>query len=172
MTEPVTILDYDELAGRLGITRESARRLVIRKRWRRAPGNDGKARVAVPNDALPDVTPSDTSGSAGHDTGDITGSEAPKPPATVTGQQNADVTPPEKPVTGDDTGPVTGILTRHIERLEAEITELRAKASDRDTIAAQVEALRAVLDEVRNERDRWHAAATAPRSWWPWRRSA
>lgn len=45
-------LTYDELAGRLGIAVHSARNLVRRKRWSRTVGNDGKARVSVPLDAL------------------------------------------------------------------------------------------------------------------------
>lgn len=45
-------LTYDELAGRLGIALHSARNLVRRKRWSRTVGNDGRARIAVPLDAL------------------------------------------------------------------------------------------------------------------------
>lgn len=42
-----------------GIARESSRRLVLRKHWPRRKGNDGKARVGVPIDAIPaDVPPS------------------------------------------------------------------------------------------------------------------
>ena len=42
--------------------------------------------------------------------------------------------------------------------------------ADRGTIAVEVKALRAVLDEVRQNRDRWHEAATRVpephRPWW------
>ena len=48
----VTWLSYTELAERLGIGRQSARQLAIRKRWMRKPGNDGQARVGVPLEAL------------------------------------------------------------------------------------------------------------------------
>ena len=48
----VTWLSYTELADRLGIGRQSARQLAIRKRWMRKPGNDGQARVGVPLEAL------------------------------------------------------------------------------------------------------------------------
>jgi hypothetical protein len=48
-----------------------------------------------------------------------------------------------------------------------------------DPLKSTIEALKAALDaergrlsEFREERDRWRTAATARRSWWPWRRSA
>ncbi len=53
-------LTYSEIAEALGIARESARQLVIRKHWGRRKGNDGCARIAVPKEALPiPPTPSD-----------------------------------------------------------------------------------------------------------------
>ena len=53
-------LSYDELAERLRINPHSARNLVRRKRWKRTVGNDGKARVSVPREALvaPSTSPS------------------------------------------------------------------------------------------------------------------
>jgi hypothetical protein len=45
-------LTYAELAEALKITPASANKLARRKRWPRVPGNDGKARVSVPEDAL------------------------------------------------------------------------------------------------------------------------
>lgn len=45
-------LTYDELGRARGIGRESAVKLVQRKRWRRVPGNDGVARILVPLDWL------------------------------------------------------------------------------------------------------------------------
>jgi len=52
-------LTYAELAEALKITPASANKLARRRRWSRLMGNDGKARVAVPEDALvrPDVPP-------------------------------------------------------------------------------------------------------------------
>jgi predicted transcriptional regulator len=41
-----------EIARALGITRESARKLVRRKQWRRERGDDGKARVQAPEDIV------------------------------------------------------------------------------------------------------------------------
>ena len=45
-------LTYEELGRIRGIGRESAVKLVQRKRWRRMPGNDGVARALVPTDWL------------------------------------------------------------------------------------------------------------------------
>lgn len=47
------MLTYKELAGRLGVKLESARKTVRRKGWRRVDGNDGTVRIAVPIEALP-----------------------------------------------------------------------------------------------------------------------
>jgi hypothetical protein len=57
-------LTYAELAQALKITPESANRLARRKHWPRMRGNDGKTRVAVPEETLdrqdsPPVSPTD-----------------------------------------------------------------------------------------------------------------
>ena len=183
MTSPVTWLSYDELAEALGIERESARRLVIRKRWKRSKGNDRKARVEVPNDELPvRVTPPVTGEHPSQSTGDVTASEADARASDDTGEAKT-VT---ASVSGQNTGDVTAmvvltrhieVLTHHIERLEAEIAELRTKASDRDLIAGQLEGLKGLLDEarrerdeVRHDRDQWREIATQQNGWWPFRR--
>jgi hypothetical protein len=51
-------LTYDEIAERWSITGPSARNLARRRRWARAVGNDGRARISVPIEALPE-TPSE-----------------------------------------------------------------------------------------------------------------
>jgi hypothetical protein len=51
-------MTYDELATALDKTPDAARQLVKRKRWKRTIGNDGKARITVPDDELqPDASP-------------------------------------------------------------------------------------------------------------------
>lgn len=45
-------LSYEELAAKLSITPDSARKLARRRRWARKVGNDGKTRVEVPVDRL------------------------------------------------------------------------------------------------------------------------
>lgn len=53
-------LTYDELADRLGISGASARNLVRRKKWNRATGNDGKARISVPVETIEGATSAST----------------------------------------------------------------------------------------------------------------
>jgi len=58
-------LTYAEMAEALKITPESANRLARRRRWPRVKGNDGRTRVAVPEEALvrpdsPQVSPTDS----------------------------------------------------------------------------------------------------------------
>ena len=45
-------LTYQELAARLGMDPQSARRHAVRSRWREVAGDDGRARVAVPETVL------------------------------------------------------------------------------------------------------------------------
>src|SRR4051812_16762029 len=108
MSDDVTWLDYDELARIFGIERESARRLGMRKRWARSKGNDGKARVGVPTEALPPVTPSSTGERPAHGPADVTGKIVEEAPLGVTGEAIAAVTGAEEPnasaVTGEQPG--------------------------------------------------------------------
>jgi hypothetical protein len=172
-------LTYDEMARDLGITRESARQLTIRKRWPRQKGNDGRARIGVPEDA---VTSDDT------------------PPATPSEPSDATSSNPSSS-TSDDTSPIR-VLLRHIERLERELEAARedarreievlkgerdaalARTSDRDALAVQLDAINAVLAIERSRVEEWKSVADRfasqvetmakpeRRSWWPWRRSA
>lgn len=51
---PTQTMSYAEMAERLGIQVNSARKLTRRKKWHRTTGNDGTVRVHVPLDELPD----------------------------------------------------------------------------------------------------------------------
>ncbi|MGU3594177.1 hypothetical protein ACLBYF_34300, partial [Methylobacterium brachiatum] len=88
-----------------------------RKRWARQPGNDGKVRIGVPVDVLDNQT----------DTGSTPGTEPPDAPAQV---PDTDPVQPVVPVPD-----VTTVLTRHIERLEAQLEVALTRASDRDSVA-------------------------------------
>lgn len=55
-------LTYKQLASRLGVKLESARKTVQRKRWQRVTGNDGVVRVMVPIDVLPQSMDSPSDG--------------------------------------------------------------------------------------------------------------
>jgi hypothetical protein len=176
--KPTASLDTDwcgvnEAARRLGVTATAIRNRIKRGTLEtRANGNFGRlVRVPLPV------------------------------PSTVTPTVDEPVIPT---VTDTISLTVTGtvsVLTRHIERLEADIEALRqeradalARAADRDAIAAQLDALQAVLDverkriedlqtdrdNLRADRDRWAAQAErlslpapapARRGWWPFRRA-
>lgn len=58
----VESLTYRELADRLGVKVESARKTVLRKKWRKVVGNDGTTRIQVPIEYLPSPkdSPKDT----------------------------------------------------------------------------------------------------------------
>src|SRR3954454_19875632 len=51
-TMATTALTYEELAARTGMSLALARRLVHRRKWRKAKGNDDRAVVQVPDDFL------------------------------------------------------------------------------------------------------------------------
>ena len=135
-------MSYDELAAAMGINRESARQLAIRKRWGRRKGNDGKARVGVPEDTLrPDPRPA---------TGPSTSESMSSAPSDVTA--------------------AVQVLTRHIERLEQELATAKERAdeqasgmlemrSERDALAARLEALRTVLEIEKQRTNEWKAVA-------------
>jgi hypothetical protein len=60
-------LTYDEIAQLRGIGRESAIKLVHRTKWRRQKGNDGSARILVPQDWLnPSTRKRSSDNSSGH----------------------------------------------------------------------------------------------------------
>lgn len=159
------LLTYAELATALGIAPASAKRLAIRRGWAKTPGNDGKARVAVPFERL-QVESSEASVVSGDETPPVTGDITRDNPSV---EETAAVT-------------VATILGRHIERLGSEIQALQArletveKERDAERVrAAQVEILSAILElerqhttELRQERDKWEKLATAPKGLFTW----
>jgi hypothetical protein len=160
-------LTYDDMAVALGITAESAKRLAMRRKWPRRPGNDGRALVAVPEDRITDAA---THGALDEATGDDT-------PVI------ADVTTEDG---GGDARALLAYLERRVEELTEELADARTEvrgarfeaeslrtragqvdvltalvAAERDRsseirteMMALVEAERAHLAEVRAERDR------------------
>src|SRR3954469_11780560 len=101
LSESVKWLTYHELAEALSIKPDSARSLVKRHKWPRRPGNDGLARVGVPEDYLsaPRSIPEDA------------------PPDD----------PPDAPEdTPSGVREVIAVLTNHISRLERELEAVRA----------------------------------------------
>jgi hypothetical protein len=62
-------LTYRELGEKLGVSLEAARRRALRGKWQKAPSNDGRTRVRVPDDWKPrpsvhDVRPAEPDNSA------------------------------------------------------------------------------------------------------------
>jgi hypothetical protein len=179
-------LSYEELGEALGITPASAKRLAIRRKWAKKPGNDGRTRVAVPIEKLETGKPTASGDSHRVITGDV--------PSDAASDDTGD--------RGDTAAAIAAVLSRHIARLEAELEntkaklettererdEERARAADLALKAAQVEVLNGALeterkhaDELRRDRDRWavqaHALAHPPvpavperRSWFSWGR--
>ena len=174
-------MDYDTLAERLGIERESARQRAKRGQWARRKDNTGKMQVGVPAEVL----------------------EA--PPERLSERPSDRVHEP------DANADVNAVLTRHIERLEQALqaaqeksealererdgarAELRTTEKARDALSAQVDALntvltlerertaaeqarveewKAVADRFASQAERLTEAAEARRAWWPWKRRA
>jgi len=162
----VRSMTYAEIAVAFGISPDSARNLVRRKRWARKPGNDGLARIGVPMEHLERVARTTSPPTAGP----IEGSTGAPTSGTV-GGATSDL--------------ALSVLMQHVKRCEAEIEALNQKldaackqASERDIIAAHLAALDVALSEVRSERNYWRDHAErlslalmppAQRSRWPWR---
>jgi chromosome segregation ATPase len=178
-------MDYDTLAERLGIERESARQRAKRGQWSRRKDNTGKMQVGVPAEVL-DAPPE----------------RLPERPSDRVHEHGHEP---------DATANMNAVLTRHIERLEQALeaaleksealeqerddarAESRTAEKARDALAAQVDALntvlimerertaseqarieewKAVADRFASQAERLTEAAEARRGWWPWRRRA
>src|SRR4051812_257110 len=165
-------MTYDELAEALGRSTEAARAMVIRKRWRRTMGNDGKARVSVPAEALeaprtPNAPPPHTRS---------------EPRAETRSHAPTERTPSEQPV--------IALLHARVAELAAELRDARVAMSEAHAKASRVEGLEALLtaerergSDLKAERDRWAGIAEASqrqitylteqrRGWWPFRKRA
>ena len=124
-------LTYAELGELMGCPAGAARARAIRRRWRRQTGNDGMARVLVPNGET--LAPMRT--------------RRVRPAVSGT---DADTTPH----TDAQTYSYESELLARLERLQAELTAMaqRLGASEAETTAAK-----AMLDELRQDRDAWRA---------------
>lgn len=134
------IMTYHEIADAKGITVDSARRMARKKRWAKVAGNDGLARVHVPDDeACPDARP----------------------------KANPKASPSDRPGIAelvavlDDLRRELGAERDRVGLVEAERDVERSRA---DAATARLAEIRERADELREDRDRWHAAAMRP--WW------
>ncbi len=140
VSRDTVMLTYGELADRLGIDVQSARRRALRHRWPKTKGNDGRARVAVPETVL---ATAGVTVAATHAT--LPTTVLPTPPVGVA------VTPE--------------LLSRLLSQMD-ELGELRERLGraegERDAAQAEAAALRADVARLREamvaERERANAA--------------
>src|SRR3954451_15530084 len=81
-------LTYTDLAARLGIKPESAKRRAIERRWPKRLGNDGRSLVAVPMEVL-EITRETTGEINGDSTGELAGELISDITSEVTSDTNA-----------------------------------------------------------------------------------
>jgi hypothetical protein len=156
------LMTYADLGEALGRSEIAARSVAIRKRWRRVPGNDGKTRVAVPIDLLEKLQAKAAALAA----------RRPEPQPDEQPAEQPDAQPIAQPDDRADARALIAMLEARVAELASEVKEGRAAITRVAVLEALLETERERLAEIRQDRDRWHAAATARRSWWPWRRSA
>lgn len=66
--DPDTVwMTYEDAGRALGIKTDSVRRRAAARKWPRRKGNDGLARVGIPSDVIPELTPDDTPALTGDD---------------------------------------------------------------------------------------------------------
>ena len=162
------LMSYAELADTLDLTAGSVRNLVRRKRWQRVQGNDGRARVHVPIEALPPDGTSD----GGTDAPISGASDGPTSPPTPTpthgGTSSATSVPTDPTPDGADDAPSPDPSPADV--LRGELDAARAELADaRETlvgVTARLEAerertgeLRERVGEAHADRDRWAAMA-------------
>ena len=139
-------MTYDELAEVRGIKRIGAVRLVQRYKWRRQAGNDGRARVLVPHDALEKVRGTDAGidtgdGDAGIDAGSAAGTGTTLLSGSLAALEDAVAVLREQ----------LDAVNARAERAEADRADERRRADD---LHAQIDVLNAELVVARADADR------------------
>jgi hypothetical protein len=133
-------LSYEEAGHVLGIDPDSVARRARRLKWPRLPGNDGKARVAVPADVLP-----------------ASGPDA----APDQGADGATDKVPDNP--GDRGGHVRPDESRTIKALEGEASALREALARERERADRAETAAAVVPDLRERAARAEGESAALR---------
>ena len=135
-------LTYEDMGVALGITSDSAKRLAMRHKWPRRPGNDGRTLVAVPEERLEEAAQAVASGSIADGTDDDT-------PAAA-----GDVIDDGR----SDARALIGYLERRVEELTDDLAdtrnELRAARFEADTLRAQAGRADVLVAVVETERTR------------------
>lgn len=182
-TESIRWMTYQALAEALGIGADSARNLVRRKRWARQTGNDGLARIGVPEDHLethdrgtdgPSDIPSDGATDAPADGGIVPALEAHVASlqaevqrlAISAAEQRADIEHERNRAT---------VLADELVVVRAKLADVEAERDTERAQAGQVAVLQAVLEierqrlaEAQTDVAQWREAATQPRGIWAW----
>ena len=141
-------LTYEDMGVALGITSESAKRLAMRHKWPRRPGNDGRALVAVPEERLQEAQ-----AAAGDVMEDNADDDTPVAAGGVTDDARSDARA------------LIGYLERRVEEMGDELADarnelrasrfeadqLRTQAGKADVLMALVEMERSRTAEVRTE---------------------
>jgi hypothetical protein len=131
-------LTYRELAGRLGVSVEAARRRALCARWSRQSGNDGKARVLLPEDYEIERRPDSTPGARPDTAATIAALEA-----ALAASEDA-----------------RGTLAGHVDTLKAARASAETRAGEESAKTAQAIAAFSALAE------RLEALPEARRPWW------
>ncbi len=170
-------LTYAELARARGISKASAERLVHNHKWRRSRGNDGRVRVMVPPDFVPEISP------------EIRADRRGRPGRPSKTRITPEISPENSPeITPDFRGMIEAALApiRELadsERIRAERAESRIDAerdrADRAEKRVGEEWARAARERARAESAEQRIKkleaeldqARRRRSWWPWRRA-
>jgi hypothetical protein len=138
-------LTHRELASKLSITVAGARRRSQRARWARRIGNDGLARVLVPEDITLEPRPLRAPVVAGDDAGNVASVVAPDNAETIQALRDHVAT-----------------LKTDVARLQAQLAGAETRASDEAAKTAQAiaafESLAQRLEEI--------AAQRAIKPWW------
>ena len=141
-------LTYEDMGVALGITSESAKRLAMRHKWPRRPGNDGRALVAVPEDRLQEAQAV---------TGDLTGDAHDDDIPVVTDGVTDDARSDSRALIGylerrvEEMGDELADVRNELRAARFEADQLRAQAGQADVLMALVEMERTRTVEVRAE---------------------
>lgn len=129
----VRVMTYDEAATALGRSPEAVRQLCKRKRWKRTIGNDGRARISVPEEDLAALrTPDD-----------------PRPSDRTTPGRSPD-TAEDVSAPNPDARALLALLQAHVGELQGRVAELDGEVKDLRPKAARVDVLEKQLQAEQN----------------------
>lgn len=136
-------MTYDEAAAALGRSHDAVRQLARRRRWRRVIGNDGLARIGVPDDYSDPPRPLDV-------------------PRTTSPERPGDVRPNATDMLVAELRDRLAEMQTRLAAVDAERVGLRQEiVQERATAAQERERLQAALVDAGHRLDRLQAARDA-----------